>query len=312
MTVHDAPNERALLKPASHARSSLLFELPSELITKIFELALLGSKPSDLSALSKTIHNYVNDILYRVVVLDSAHSIRLFHRTARSNQQVLSYVKKLVITWQSDSAYLNLSKEIRGIIAECTQIHTLEIPILEPEAMADFHWHPNLIEITTRYMEADIGQFQGKLKSLWDKLTHLRLAEPAEFGMEATCGCIGGIRQSASTRISPALAPGKREPGERSYLRRRRTEYPAGRRIPFFEGADCVSHREGNDTWKPEPVRESNIWEMLEEVARQDKRLVLVEGKYGEWATGWKDFRPIDGGMASEFWKEYGVKTVYS
>ncbi|EAU91606.1 hypothetical protein CC1G_12085 [Coprinopsis cinerea okayama7 len=311
MTVHDAPNERALLKPASHARSSLLFELPSELITKIFELALLGSKPSDLSALSKTIHNYVNDILYRVVVLDSAHSIRLFHRTARSNQQVLSYVKKLVITWQSDSAYLNLSKEIRGIIAECTQIHTLEIPILEPEAMADFHWHPNLIEITTRYMEADIGQFQGKLKSLWDKLTHLRLAEPAEFGWKRPADALeefGNPPQLAYLQLSRRANANQENDlifvdDVQSILQ--------GGEFPSLKVL-IVSVIEGNDTWKPEPVRESNIWEMLEEVARQDKRLVLVEGKYGEWATGWKDFRPIDGGMASEFWKEYGVKTVYS
>lgn len=38
-----------------------------------------------------------------------------------------------------------------------------------------------------------------------------------------------------------------------------------------------------------ESVTESNIWVALEDMAKDDERLCILQGKYGSWTSDWKD-----------------------
>ncbi|TFK23161.1 hypothetical protein FA15DRAFT_670771 [Coprinopsis marcescibilis] len=285
-----------------------IHQLPAELTIRVLEIALLVAKTSTISTISKTLHEFINDILYRVVVLDSEETIRHFHRTAKANNvDVLSRVKKLVVVWQPEKESLKVNGMIRDIITACSYIHHLEISTLNPNAIPDMSKHHNLADLTTQFLE--LGAFEGRLSGLHPKLTHLRLAEPPEAGR--------------------VLQPGKvlEEFGNPSHLTHlqlsRRTHANEDNDLAFVEDIRTILQLNtysslkmlvvsifNGESWRPEPITESHIWGLLDAVSKIDDRVVLVEGQKGEWGEGWKGYSPCDG-MKIKCWSEFSPKTYY-
>ena len=273
------------------ASRSPLLNLPPELILDILELSLTKAKPSALAAVSKMVSTFVESIIYRTVVLDSARAVSLFHRTieARSSLFLASHVKKLVVSW-SPTAPNAFTRLLWDIVTACTGARSLTIPTgFHPVSLSSSH-HDTLSELTIESYD-ELGGCASLSRQPSPSLTHLRICEPSMQWYSPA---------SMLESFGPLL-----------YL----THLQFARRIHandendliFMEDICNLLRRQANmkmivvsifaPSWAPsEPVEDSNIWKMMHSVAVGEPRLIVVKGEYGQW----KNLRDIDFWRVSE------------
>lgn len=278
--------------PATH---SFLQRLPSELVTSIVELALLSVKPIVLATVSRAVHEHVNEVLYRTIVLSSADSIRHLHETSFSSPHLLLLVKKLVLSYESPRC----DYQIGQIVRACKNLHSLRLPHLLSTPGLEEHTH--LEEITIRsfvdprvYKEVPMGPPTA--------LRRLRLGEPSEFGWVSPREMLSGFgHPEALTHLQLSRKAGANEDNDRAFrdeVAEILGEYTELKVI-------VVSIYQGH-AWEStgSVAKESYMWKIMEEAGEADKRVVIVEGQRGEWEKEDKDFQHGDG-IDSRFWARF-------
>ncbi|KAJ4483512.1 hypothetical protein J3R30DRAFT_3449110 [Lentinula aciculospora] len=291
------------------AKPSPLLNLPAELVLDILESVLSQVKPSTLSTISKVISRFVDIILYRTVVLHSKESLILFHRTtlSRSPAFFASHVKKLVVAYKPHNA-VNYHRAQRSI-AVCGGARSLLLSMwFGSDCLASVmegRTDGGVSEITlhsTDGIEAPIylpAQNQKELQLadiVSDSITHLRICEPGEVWVspEDTLLPFGALLNLTHLQLS------------------RRTNSNSDNDLIFQLQVRSILQTHPAlsvlavviypQLWAAdEDVSESDIWVMMHQVAEQDGRLRLVEGKNDDWATQWRN-----GGsnVGSRFWAD--------
>ncbi|TFK44909.1 hypothetical protein BDQ12DRAFT_41811 [Crucibulum laeve] len=288
-------------------RSPALFTLPAELIINILELALTDTRPRYLAFISKLIHHFVNAILYRTVVLDSATTIGLFHRTVTSKSLAPCHVRRLVILGTSESILSSKICQLHEIVAACPNLRTLDAPSLlyttKTPVIKHFITANGPMELTLQTFEDpdntphafSLLHMQG-----FASVTHLRICEPSDTWSSP-------LSIVATFRYLPSL-----------------THLQLSRRTNSNEDNDAIFTKEvhhlletrralkmlvisvfNSQTWlSSATVVESNIWTLVSPIRASDRRLVLLEGEYDAWKEEWGASRRSYGGaVPTDFWK---------
>ncbi|KIK67521.1 hypothetical protein GYMLUDRAFT_55274 [Collybiopsis luxurians FD-317 M1] len=287
------------------AKPSPLLNLPAELVLEILELVLADTKPSVLSTISRAISLLVDIILYRTVVLHSKESVTLFHRTTLSRPPAFfnSHVKKLVVSYKPQNG-VSYERAQRAI-AVCTGARSLILSmwfgadcltsIMEKRADG------GVSEITLQSPDGiQIPHAICKPSQLADSasesVSHLRISEPGEgwTSPEEILRAFGTLPNLTHLQLSRRVNSNvendqKFEEQVRSILLTRPTLCTlAVVMIP--------------QSWAPdENVEESDIWDMMRQVAELDSRLVLVKGELGDWGKQW---RHADSKTGRSFWNQ--------
>ncbi|KAJ3784878.1 hypothetical protein GGU10DRAFT_356441 [Lentinula aff. detonsa] len=288
------------------AKPSPLLNLPAELVLDILESVLLETKPSALSIISKVISRFVDIIIYRTVVLHSKESLTLFHRTtlSRSPGFFASHVKKLVVSYQPHNE-VNYFRAQR-VIAVCGGIRSLVLPMwFGTDCLASVmegRTDGGLSEIIIQSPDGMIAPFECLHKNsqladtISDSITHLRICEPGGgwTSPKEILHPFGALRNLTHLQLSRRANANsdndlKFQEQVRSILQTR----------PALCVLAVVFYPQ---LWvADEDVRESDIWAMMREVAEQDGRLLLVQGKNDDWENQW---RSTNSDAGRRFWAE--------
>lgn len=285
------------------ASRSPLLELPTELVLEVLGLSLIQSKPSTLSSVSKATKSFVEHIIYRTVILDSARSVALFHKIIerRSANFLALHVKKLIISW-SPIPHSASARQIWDIVGACSSgLRSLALPNgFHPQSIAAvISSHEGLYELTIEsYDEVDR---LGRCASLHylpaafnggSNLTHLRICEPSMHWCSpaAILESFGQLPHLTHLQLA------------------RRIHANDENDIIFVEDiCNLLYHRKTMrqvvvsifpPSWSPcQSVEDSNIWALVQQAARDEPRLHVAKGEHGSWKNEWPqgiDFWAID------------------
>ncbi|KAJ3570296.1 hypothetical protein NP233_g4506 [Leucocoprinus birnbaumii] len=293
--------------------SALLHDLPAEITIHILEFALLYGRPRDLALISQIIRQLVNIIIYRTVILDNAHTIALFHRTAssRHSSHLLTHVRRLAVTWEPEYFMPNTDQQLRHIVAHCPSLRKVALPSscqidISPFDFLSLNDGPS--DLTIQSFD-DLSGFDPLSSDntpvllpayFSTSLTHLRICEP------------GNTWQSPSTIIASLHDA----PNLTHLQLARRTDSNEDNDVVF---ADDIAHLlatrkhlkmvvisifGGLMRTSSEAIQESNIWMLALKLQELDPRVVVIEGELGTWREEWKDVKGIRcGGSPMNFWR---------
>ncbi|KAF8653289.1 hypothetical protein AX16_003991 [Volvariella volvacea WC 439] len=296
--------------------NSPLATLPIEVVLRIFELALLTVKPSNLAILSRFIQPVVNAILYRSVVLQNEKELSLFHRTitTRKSAYLAQYVKALAVTWTPPFHHPGQPNLVSEIALACTRARVLALPnlvkaTLVPGSASSFglvsnftrtQEHGELIHLTIERMTSDPDIIRSLYRnptspipptdySKFALITHLRICEPSE-------GWCSPIRILESFGPLPHLT--------HLQLARRADANEANDEIFMQEVKAILATRQQLKMlvvsvfapgWRDRTaVFTSNMWSMLQDVANEDARVYQHIGSWEEWKSDWKSLSVLD------------------
>lgn len=267
------------------ARPSPLLKLPAELVLDILELSLSETKPSTLAIISKVISCFVDIILYRTVVLHSKESITLFHRTTLSRPVSFfaSHVKKLVVSYKPQNL-INFQRAQQAI-SVCGGARSLVLSMwFGMDCLASIMQGRADGGVSEVILHSPDGMAMESLRKNLpldthsDSVTHLRVCEPGE-GWTApddilrSFGTLRGL-----THLQLARRINSNVDNDRKFEEQVRTILQTR---PTLAILAVVIYPQ---PWAPEEdVSESDIWGTMREVAEQDSRVVLSQGKIEDW-----------------------------
>jgi len=282
--IETRPNRSRGLSLSLRATScpSLLLNIPAELTLIILELAIRECKPSTLAVVSKAISAYIDHIIYRTVVLNDLKTIHLFAWTTRrrSPSFMAEHVKSLAVTLTPEHYRRGSSSVISEIIAACTGVRKLAVPschhpISLPSVLTQ---HDGLSELTIQsYDEAQSSDFPVFTRSP----THLRICEPSDawcspLSMLESFGPLPDLRYLELSRRTNA-----NEENDAIFVSEILRILDINPRLKTM-----VIRIFPQSWWSAEQVPDitgSTIWALMQSVVEHDSRVILLEGKYGEW-----------------------------
>ncbi|KDQ50849.1 hypothetical protein JAAARDRAFT_41635 [Jaapia argillacea MUCL 33604] len=307
-------------------QASFLLTLPSELILKILDLVIIYNRrnASALASICKRISQLIDIILYTNVTLATPHKISLFHRTTLTKPPgfISNHVKKLAVTW-TGRMHSHVENELARIVHTCSGCRVLALPPCDLPFTASFpprtSSYRDVKHITTSSppspFELVLGSYidlapkpilsfylpagststpsshRKPNPALFASLTHLRFCEPSDL-YHSLPSVLDSFSSPLSSLSHLHLCRRARANEDndlaftsdiRDCLRSRKTLkmmvvsiFPSLRR----ESQDRELMRKD--------IRESSIWLLLDEVAREDERLLVVDGEYGAWVKEWQ------------------------
>lgn len=290
--------------------SSQLLTLPAELLFDILEICVSNGKPTMLATICHLIYGFVEDILYRTVVLDSNDAVDHFHRTiySKSPSFLTAHVKRLAFTWtpfpQSSSC-----QKVWDIIVACSGVKTLSLPPgyhpLSLASVVHARGSTGVCELTmASYDELD---YMGRCTSLQyvpdtqrtrevSSLTHLRVCEPsiAWCPPSSMLQSFGDLPHLTHLQLA-----------RRAYANEDNDN-------TFLEDVSDTLHLRPNlqmlvvvifpCLWAEEDdISQSSIWKKLSMMAEADGRLFITHGEYGAWREECRT-SPSTPGRPSSFW----------
>ncbi|KAF5380510.1 hypothetical protein D9615_004687 [Tricholomella constricta] len=280
--------------------------LPVELVFNIFEAAIFDCKPSNLALVSKAFSKVVDAILYRTVILDSPNTVRLFHRTIHSKTRpfLTGHVKRLVVTWWPDSD--TSQTQIHDIISACAGIRALISP--------SFRWPINisaakssvesgLTAITIQSFDEDHGILTHVSENqplIFSKtLTHLRFCEPSAMWYSPTSMLAAFGPFPHLSHLQLARRANANESNDIMFansVRKLLHSLPALKMlvVSVFPEAYC---------FEMESVENSDIWKRMCEIRSEDRRVIVLPGRWEEWKDGYEKQKLFHSGyQPADFW----------
>lgn len=289
--------------------TSLLHDLPAEIIIHILELALCNNRASDLALISHIIRHFVNIIIYRTVVLDTPHTITLFHRTATCPRAsyLLTHVKRLAITWEPEYFTSSAERQLREIVAQCPALRSFAVPCCRQISISPSGAlpHDGPSDLTIQSFEDISGPhpISSELPLLpayfSTSLTHLRICEPSNT-WQSPLSMIAAFHDTPNlTHLHLARRADSNEDNDVifaediAYLLSTRKNLKMVV-ISIFGGPTRLSQV---------ALRESSIWMLASKLREVDSRVVIIEGEVGKWREAWKDTKEFRrGGHPIDFW----------
>ena len=290
--------------------SALLDNLPAEIIILILELALSNNRPQDLALTSQLIRHFVNMIVYRTVVLDTLHTITLFHRTAscKRSLHLLAHVKSLVVTVKPEHFTSSTGQQLGHIIARCPSLYQVAIASscqikISPSILLPCFDGPS--DLTIRSFDSPIGSEPLSSEDLLpayfsNSLTHLRICEPSDR-WQSPLSIIASLRGVPNlTHLQLARRVGSNIDNDVIFTEEVAYLLATRKKLKMV----VISIFGGSIKMSSEALRKSNIWVMVSRLEVLDPRIVILEGELGKWRREWKDMRDFRcGARLSDFWR---------
>ncbi|KAF9451524.1 hypothetical protein P691DRAFT_807635 [Macrolepiota fuliginosa MF-IS2] len=288
--------------------SSLLHDLPAEIIIHILELALLHDRPRDLASISQIIRHFINIIIYRTVVLDTSHTITLFHRTASSprSSHLLEHVRRLAITWEPEYFNATTEKQLRGIVAQCPSLRAVAVPScyqvnISPSGAL---LHDGPTDLTVQSFEdlnPDPLSSAVFLLPIYfsTSLTHLRICEPADK-WQSPLSIIAALHGAPNlTHLELARRTDSNEDNDAIFVEDLAYLLTTRKELRMV----VVSIFGGSMRTSLDALRESSIWMLVSKLQEVDSRVVITQGEPGSWREEWKDVKGFRcGRRPANFW----------
>ncbi|KAF7315122.1 hypothetical protein MIND_00026500 [Mycena indigotica] len=195
-----APPKRTPRKPAPKRmprtvtqklrRPSPFLKVPPEICFEIMEFALTsGASPVNIGAVCKRFSSFVDEIIYKTVVLSSSKDIALFHRatTTKPVEFLTTHVRAVIVNAR-DCANVKARVQLEEILSSCRGVQTVVIPRPAILASPGIVAQKRLEEVTLQSFDAmtpfEIDPPFGVAPAhpaahLSSKITHLRVCEPS-------------------------------------------------------------------------------------------------------------------------------------
>ena len=313
ITCISFPRKRKQALPSSLLgkwSSIILDNLPAEIIILILELALSNNRPRHLALTSQLIRHFVNMIVYRTVVLDTLHTITLFHRTAscKRSLHLLAHVKSLVVTVKPEHFTSSAGQQLGQIIAHCPSLCEVAIASscqikISPSIFFPYFDGPS--DLTIQSFDSLIGSEPLSSEDLLpayfsNSLTHLRICEPSDR-WQSPLSIVASLRNVPNlTHLQLARRVGSNKDNDAIFTEEVAHLLATRKKLKMV----VISIFGGSTKMSSEALRKSNIWMMVSRLEALDPRIVVLKGELGKWKKEWKDVREFRCGVRlSDFWR---------